>query len=128
MAKSIKINQFTIPEQGNMIVRSRHTKKQFMKLLETRRVSFSSYIDLKQFFMPTNQEFGIDLPEHYGTLTYLDDKGVYHEEKVISEKGDYSLFYQALYNTLKKGAPQLVTKEQTIEQLKILNSVTLGLS
>ena len=50
MAKSIKINQFTIPEQGNMIVRSRHTKKQFMKLLETKRVSFSSYIDLREFF------------------------------------------------------------------------------
>ena len=31
--------------------------------------------------MPTNSDFGKDLPEHYGTLTYYDDHGIYHEEK-----------------------------------------------
>ena len=118
---SVKSSYFRLKERPSFVIYGK--KGVFVKATKDRQEEH-----LKQFFMPTNQEFGIDLPEHYGTLTYLDDKGVYHEEKVISEKGDYSLFYQALYNTLKKGAPQLVTKEQTIEQLKILNSVTLGLS
>ena len=40
---------------------------------------------LKMFYMPDHEDFGIDLPEHYGVLTYIDEQGDYHEEKVISE-------------------------------------------
>lgn len=76
---------------------------------------------LKQFYMPTNNDFGIDLKEHYGTLIYYDEKGVYHEEKVISEVGDYSLFYQRLYETLVHGAPKLVKNEETLLQIELLN-------
>jgi hypothetical protein len=78
--------------------------------------------------MPTNADFGIDLPEHYGTLTYIDNEGSYHEEKVISEVGDYSLFYQHLYDTLKNKKSQLVTEEETIKQIEILNAATSRLS
>ena len=76
--------------------------------------------DLKKFYMPTNEDFGMDRPEHYGTLTYIDDEGKYHEEKVISERGDYSHFYQALYDTLANGKEKLVKDEQTIIQIEIL--------
>ena len=77
--------------------------------------------DLKKFYLPAGHEdFGIDLPEHYGTIFYYDDAGNYHEEKVKSERGDYARFYDALYETIINGAPQLVTEEQTMEQMKIL--------
>lgn len=36
---------------------------------------------LKMFYMPDHEDFGIDLPEHYGVLTYIDEQGSYHEEK-----------------------------------------------
>ena len=76
--------------------------------------------DLKKFYMPNHSDFGIDLPEHFGTLIYYDDSGNYREEKVISERGDYGRFHDALYETIIDGAPQLVTEEQTIEQMRIL--------
>ena len=60
------------------------------------------------------------MPEHYGTIYYYDDAGNYREEKVKSERGDYARFYDALYETIINGAPQLVTEEQTMEQMKIL--------
>ena len=76
--------------------------------------------DLKKFYMPDHADFGIDLPENFGTLIYYDANGNYHEEKVISERGDYGKFHDALYETIINGAPQLVTEEQTIEQMRIL--------
>ena len=77
--------------------------------------------DLKKFYLPFGHaDFGIDLPENYGTIIYYDDAGEYHEEKVKSEVGDYARFYDALFETIINGAPQLVTEEQTMEQMKIL--------
>ena len=77
--------------------------------------------DLKKFYLPAGHaDFGFDAPENYGTIIYYDDAGNYHEEKVASERGDYARFYDALYETIKNGEPQLVTEEQTMAQMKIL--------
>ncbi|MBR2214699.1 MAG: Gfo/Idh/MocA family oxidoreductase [Selenomonadaceae bacterium] len=77
--------------------------------------------DLKKFYLPQGHEdFGMDLPEHYGTLIYYDQEGGYHEEKVPSAQGDYARFYDALYETIINGVPPLVTEEQTMEQMRIL--------
>ena len=77
--------------------------------------------DLKKFYLPAGHaDFGIDAPENYGTIIYYDDAGNYHEEKVKSEVGDYARFYDALYETIINGAPQLVTEEETMEQMRIL--------
>lgn len=70
--------------------------------------------------MPTNPDFGIDTPDHYGTVTYVDANGLYHEEKVISEIGDYSRIYEGLYETIINGKDKLVKDEETIRQLEIL--------
>lgn len=75
---------------------------------------------LKLFYMPTNDDFGIDLPEHYGTLTYYDDEGNYHEEKVVSEVGDYSRIYQGIYDSIIHGKEKIVKDEETIRQIEIL--------
>jgi hypothetical protein len=40
MNKTIKINQFEIPEQGKMIVRTRHSKEKFIKLLKNSKLNF----------------------------------------------------------------------------------------
>ncbi len=75
---------------------------------------------LKMFYMPDNQDFGIDLPQHYGTLTYIDGEGTYHEEKVISEIGDYSRVYEGIYETLINGAEKIIKDEETLLQMNIL--------
>lgn len=32
--------------------------------------------------MPENEDFGMDILNHYGVITYIDDNGEVHEEKV----------------------------------------------
>lgn len=76
--------------------------------------------DLKRFYMPTNPDFGMDSPEHYGTLTYVDDNGVYHEEKVISEVGNYARMYQAIHDSIILGKEKIVKDEETIRQIEII--------
>lgn len=77
--------------------------------------------DLKKFYLPEGHpDFGVDMPENYGTLIYYDDAGDYHEEKVASVRGDYARFYDALYETIINGASPLVTEEQTMAQMRIL--------
>lgn len=111
---SVKSSYFRIKERPSFVVYGKNGC--FVKQTKDRQEEH-----LKLFHMPTNADFGIDLPEHYGVLTYIDDQGQYHEEKVVSEVGDYSRFYEALYQTLKHGAPQLVTPEQTLTQIAMLN-------
>ena len=84
---------------------------------------------MKKFYLPAGHEdFGLDLPEHYGTLIYYDEAGNYHEEKVPSEKGDYARYYDALYETAINGAAPLVTEAQTMEQMRILAEAGNALS
>ena len=75
---------------------------------------------LKLFYMPHHNDFGVDLPHEYGTLTYYDENNIYHEEKVISVNGDYGRYYDALYETIINNAKPLVTPEQTLLQIEIL--------
>lgn len=75
---------------------------------------------LKLFYMPGNPGFGVDLPEHFGVLTYVDEHGGYHEEKVTTVQGDYSRFYDGVHASIVDGAPKIVTDEQTIELIGIL--------
>lgn len=112
---SVKSSFFRLKERPSFIVYGK--KGSFCKQTKDRQEEH-----LKLFYMPTNEDFGVDLPEHYGTLTYIDDNGTYHEEKVISEIGDYSRIYQGVYNTLKKGQPKIVKDQETIEQIEILEA------
>lgn len=68
------------------------------------------------------QILGIDLPQHYGTLTYIDQQGDYHEEKVISEIGDYSRVYEGLYESIINGKDKIVKDEETILQIEMLET------
>lgn len=93
------------------------TKGVFEKVTEDRQEA-----DLKKFYMPTNSDFGIDQPEHYGTLTYYDDDGTFHEEKVVSERGDYGRYYEHLYKALKEEEENLVPPEETLKVMEILDT------
>ena len=82
---------------------------------------------LKMFYMPDHEDFGVDLPHEYGTLTYYDDNNQYHEEKVVSVNGDYGRYYDALYETLINGKEKLVKDEETLLQLRILEEGIQGM-
>lgn len=110
---SIKSSYFRIKERPSFVVYGK--KGMFVKATKDRQEE-----DLKKFYLPTNPDFGLDQPEHYGVLTYMDDKGIYHEEKVVSEVGDYSRVYQALHDSIVHGTDKLIKDEETILQMEIL--------
>lgn len=75
---------------------------------------------LKIFHLPGQPGFGEDLPEYWGTISYMDEKSTYHRELVPTITGDYGRYYAALHDTIVDGAPRLVTPEQTISQVELL--------
>ena len=84
--------------------------------------------DLKKFYLPAgHDDFGMDTPEQYGVLRYYDEDGTFHENRVETVRSTYSGFYEALYETVANGAPQLVRPEETIAQLRILEDATKDL-
>jgi predicted dehydrogenase len=84
--------------------------------------------DLKKFYLPVgHDDFGLDTPEQWGFLRYYGEDGVMHQEYVETARSTYSGFYEALYETVANGAPQLVKPEETIAQLRILEEATKDL-
>lgn len=120
MKISVKSSYFRIKERPSFVVYGK--KGMFVKQTKDRQEEH-----LKLFYMPNHDDFGIDLPEHYGVLTYVDEQGGYHEEKVVSEVGDYSRVYEGIYETLINGKEKIVKDEETILQMKILEEGIRGI-
>ena len=118
---SVKSSYFRLTPRPSFIVYGK--KGSFIKETKDRQEEH-----LKQFYMPTEPDFGVDLPQHYGTLTYMDDDNHYHQEKVISEVGDYSRFYEDVYQTLINKQDKVVKDDQTLLQIKLLKEGTKHLS
>lgn len=112
---SIKSSYFRVKQRPRFTVYG--TKGTFIKVTEDRQE-----FDLKRFYMPTSDhpDFGVDLPSDYGTLYYYDEHGDYHEEVIKSVNGDYSRYYDAVYDSIVNKKPPLVTPEQTLTQLLFL--------
>lgn len=109
---SVKSSYFRLKERPSFVLYG--DKGTFIKETKDRQEE-----DLKKFYLPDHADFGLDRPQDYGVLSYMED-GQYHEEKVVSEVGDYSLFYEALYETLANGAEPLVKEEQTLLLMTLL--------
>jgi predicted dehydrogenase len=111
---SIKSSFFRLKERPSFVVYGK--KGVFIKQTKDRQEEH-----LKLYYLPKGHaDFGIDLPEHYGILTYLDDKGEYHEEKVVSEKGDYARVYDDIYQSIVFGKEKVIKDEETIICMEIL--------
>lgn len=110
---SVKSSYFRIKERPSFVVYGK--KGMFLKEKKDKQEEH-----LKLFYMPDHDDFGVDLPHEYGTLTYYDDNDIYHEEKVVSVNGDYGRYYDALYETIINGKEKLVKDEETLLQIQIL--------
>ncbi|WP_041138872.1 Gfo/Idh/MocA family oxidoreductase [Beduini massiliensis] len=117
---SVKSSYFRIKSRPSFVVYGK--KGMFVKESKDRMEEH-----LKMFYMPGQEGFGVDLPEHYGTLTYYDEKGNYHEEKVVSEIGDYGRVYDDLYHAIIHKTAPTITAQQTILQMEILETGVKGL-
>jgi len=112
---SVKSSYFRVKGRPSFVVYG--TKGMFVKETKDRQEEH-----LKVFYLPGQPGFGIDLTEHYGTVTYYGDDGAYHEEKVTSQVGDYGRIYDGAYDTIVNGAPKIVPDTQTIELIGILEA------
>ncbi|MGG5318092.1 Gfo/Idh/MocA family oxidoreductase [Enterococcus sp. AZ072] len=112
---SVKSSYFRLKERPSFVVYGK--KGSFVKQTKDRQEEH-----LKLFYLPNHEDFGIDRPEHYGVLTYLDDEKVYHEEKVVSEVGDYSRIYEGVYEAIINEKEKIVKDEETILQMEILEA------
>lgn len=118
---SVKSSYFRVVERPSFVVYGKRGR--FVKTTKDRQEA-----DLKKFYMPNQPDFGQDLPEHYGILSYYDENGDFHEEKVVTVPGDYGRYYDALYNSIIHGTDKLVTDEQTLSQMSILEEAVNHLS
>lgn len=112
---SVKSSYFRIKERPSFIIYGK--KGMFVKQTKDRQEEH-----LKQFYLPANTDFGKDTPNHYGILTYYDDEGIYHEEKVVSVDGDYARVYDGIYDCIVNQQPQIITHEQTLLQMEMLET------
>lgn len=112
---SVKSSYFRIKSRPSFIVYGK--KGMFVKELKDKQETH-----LKLFYLPDHPDFGVDTPEEWGTLTYYDDNGKYHEEKVETVTGSYSYYYDALYETIAHGKEQLVEPWQTLLLMDILET------
>ncbi|MGG7179374.1 oxidoreductase [Clostridium paraputrificum] len=112
---SVKSSYFRIKRRPSFIVYGK--KGMFIKETPDRQEEH-----LKLFYMPGNEDFGVDNFEHYGTITYMDDDGIIKEEKVPSEVGDYGRVYDELYATIVEGKEPVVKDEETLCVMKILET------
>lgn len=110
---SVKSSYFRIKPRPSFVVYGK--QGMFIKLGKDRQE-----YDLKHFYMPDHADFGVDQPADYGTLTYADAAGTIHEEKVVSEVGDYSRVYADVYDSIINGKPKVVKDEETLLQIQML--------
>ncbi|PJI06932.1 MULTISPECIES: Gfo/Idh/MocA family oxidoreductase [Clostridium] len=110
---SVKSSYFRIKARPSFVVYGK--KGCFVKETKDRQEEH-----LKLFHMPENKDFGVDTLSQYGVLTYVDDSGDIHEEKVKSVNGDYGRVYDDLYEAIINGKDKTVTDEQTLLQMELL--------
>lgn len=112
---SVKSSYFRLKERPSFAVYGK--KGCFIKETKDRQEEH-----LKLFYMPDNKDFGEDTLKHYGILTYIDEAGTIHEEKVKTVKGDYGRVYDDLYEAIINGENKTITDEQILLQMEILET------
>lgn len=117
---SVKGSMMRLPHRPSFVVYGR--KGSFVKQTEDRQEEH-----LKLNYMPDQEGFGMDDYEHYGLLTYLDDQGKYHQEKVVTEVGDYHQVYRDIYEVIINGKEKVVKDEETLLVMKIMEDGLAGM-
>jgi len=110
------------------IIKSQHLVKipypQF--LIHGRKGSFIKYgidmqeYDLKAGIMPWEDGFGEDNTYNYGKLEYLNQNGDTIKRELKTPLGDYGRIYDHAYETIMNGAPKLITDEQILTVIEIM--------
>jgi scyllo-inositol 2-dehydrogenase (NADP+) len=77
---------------------------------------------LKVGMMPMNIWFGVEPIEKAGIL-YAEKDGLPFVQKIETEKGNWKMLFQNVYDTIVHGETLLVQTEEVLEQIKIIEIV-----
>ena len=77
--------------------------------------------DILAGISPSDPNFGVDNPDHYTEMHYINGYGDPVDQKLITPRGNYGLIYQNCVDFVLRGADKEVTDEQTMLQLEILD-------
>lgn len=83
-------------------------------------IKYSSGHQKKNPNGPTGVSFEPEAEDNWGKVSYVDDNGVEHNEKVQSEVTDYGILYEKLYQAIKNNGEKPVKDEEVVTVLKIL--------
>ncbi|MHC5228928.1 Gfo/Idh/MocA family oxidoreductase [Enterococcus sp. LJL99] len=77
--------------------------------------------DLKLGIKPGNFDFGVDVPDLYGTVRYQNANGDWIEKTIKSELGDYGRFYDEIYQVLNKGKASFIKENEIFAVMTIMD-------
>lgn len=80
---------------------------------------------LKAGHLPSEEGWGTEPEEEWGTLFYEED-GEDVEELVETLPGNYNIFYNSVYESIRNGAELPVKPEEAVDVLKILEACLLS--
>lgn len=69
---------------------------------------------------PIQVELEVESEKDWGVLEYMDENGETRIEKIPSRPTDYGVIYDGLYETIINGTPKLVSDEEVLTDMKIV--------
>ena len=69
--------------------------------------------------LPTDEGYGIEPEEHHGLL-HTEIEGEIIKERIISEKGNFGIYYQRLFESIANGKPLSETAEHGYNVVRII--------
>jgi predicted dehydrogenase len=78
--------------------------------------------DLKAGIMPETNGFGEDSPMNYGLAKYQNENGDWIEKQIKTPVGDYGRFYDSVVDSIENGTPKLVSQEEALTNMEILEA------
>lgn len=71
---------------------------------------------------PDHPDFGLELENKEGKLTYVDENNNTITERIPSKKGNFNGLFEEVYDCIRNGKTFSVRNEEILEQIKILNN------
>jgi predicted dehydrogenase len=82
--------------------------------------------DLKAGMSPADPGFGADNTRNYAQMKYLNQNDEWIEREMPTPLGDYGRLYDAAYETIINGAPKLISDDEMMTVMEILEGCFAG--
>ncbi|MBU3220539.1 oxidoreductase [Clostridium algidicarnis] len=81
---------------------------------------------LKKGILPETEGFGLDTPDDYGIIDYINDTGEEITQFIKTPSGDYGRVYDSIYSTIMDHKEKLVKDDELLTVIEILEKAFKG--